>query len=197
MNTDLRAGPFAHVADPQTVRERVLERAWDLACSEAGPPIAGKRTDAYERSTCACRVPEPVKFTPTSAACTICKASLNVDSEGDPYRRWPGDLTTPEMTNARLAKHARAEMMGVVQRLPATERKRLEALARKHPAQFESEARRIIHASEDMQRDALERHPNTARRARKQLLELADVADAVIAERARRASGADEAAALE
>jgi hypothetical protein len=164
------------------MREQALERAIDLACDQAGPPVTNaQRSPTHVLSGCRCAVPEPLQTGTDNppTMCMTCDGVLNLDTAGQPYRRFPGDITSPAMQLQRQAKRAQAEMMQLIEKLPQGQRRRLLKLSREHPAQFHAEARRIILAQE--QQPTL--GGNARRRLERKRSELAEIADRVIDER--------------
>lgn len=109
--------------------------------------LFGDRRADYAASACRCEIPVPIQTTeygngePAQYACTECGHALNGDTTDAPFRRWPGDLVSGAVAEARYARDEVAILRSHVQQLPAFERRRLDRLSGKR---FVEEAKRAI-----------------------------------------------------
>src|SRR5690348_2812047 len=108
------------------------------------PKQFGDRRQDYAPSACRCEIPVPIQTTdygngePAQYACTECGHALNGDSTDAPFRRWPGDLVSGAVAEARYRRDEVVLLRRFVTELPAFEQRRL---ARLPKARFVVEAR--------------------------------------------------------
>lgn len=125
-----------------------LAKAADAGADDAYRALhKPERTDAYAPSGCVCTIPEPIALAGDDGVggpaigCNECGNALNVDTNGQPFRRWPNDLTSGPVLEAKLKRRAREEMIELVGQLDAHEQRRL---AKMPKAEFENAARVAI-----------------------------------------------------
>lgn len=131
---------------------------------------------------CACKTPLPKHHERGVYLCATCGQDLRTDQEGKPYRRFPGDLDTPEQLASRnvleVAAKSKAEMLELVNSLPADKQRRLLALPQR---KFEKTARQMIRVHEAVKAHDADRMatigPNARRRLQRKANELADIVD--------------------
>ena len=94
----------------------------------------GDRRSDYVPSKCTCEAPTPIQTNeygngePATYKCIHCGEALNGDTKDDPFRRWPGDLVSGDVLEARYRQKEPEELKYFVTLLPAVEQRRLKKL---------------------------------------------------------------------
>lgn len=97
--------------------------------------LFGARRDDYTASECRCEIPVPIQTNaygsgePARYACTECGERLNGDSNDAPFRRWPGDLVSGAVADAKFARDEWARLRSLVQQIPLFEQRKLRGLS--------------------------------------------------------------------
>lgn len=167
-----------------------LERARQLAdrfYDEHIKPTARESTGrpaAEDPDRCHCATPLPKRLDDRHI-CTTCMLNLRTDPEGNAYRRFRGDLDTDEQRRGRevleATAKAKAEMLELVNSLPAEQQRRLMALPNR---KFAKVARAMINRREAIARAekaGVPLGPNARRRLQRQGERMADVIDGIMA----------------
>jgi hypothetical protein len=138
----------------------------------------------HEQSKCKCTPPRPdiIRYDngkADEAICLECRNRLNIDTSGEAYRRWPGDLN-PDVIAPLAEIHA--DMKALVAALPDHEKRRLQRIAERYPTRFEREAKAAIAKWEAIRNTDPERimGPNTKRRLGRRRTELLEMTERVM-----------------
>lgn len=190
-----------HIAREMNARYDALHAQFKLAARESAG--TDKSVDA-EPKRCRCKTPLPTELGDVWI-CGTCEEPLKVGDDDKPYRRFPGDLDTPDMLVGRKileeAAAAKAEMLAMITQLPKQEQQRLMKL---RGPKFHKTAKRMITAHARIKAvtqgdPTAGMGPNQRRRLRRMSAELADVVDETIRshaelealERANNVAGTD------